>query len=194
MLSGAEFVRQSLELHLFFGRIMKEHSFFLEVGFTPRDSKLNQRADLFRREFDKFLNDVIYLSNGVVRKDVLESGEVMTPYTLKAEQASAFYTGVNIATELTKAEQNLLGAGYFRVNTDLEQTVHALNQRAIGLVASLIEFKSMILSDVLSCKMMTGNYPLLLASTLTLVLSVVLINRLVWRRLYRLAEDQYRME
>ena len=40
----------------------------------------------------------------------------------------------------------------------------------------------------------TGNYPLLLAATLTLVLSVVLINRLVWRRLYRLAEDQYRME
>jgi NitT/TauT family transport system permease protein len=39
-----------------------------------------------------------------------------------------------------------------------------------------------------------GNYALLLAATLTLVLTVVLINRLVWRRLYRLAEDQYRLE
>ncbi|MBX2999659.1 MAG: ABC transporter permease subunit [Caldilineaceae bacterium] len=39
-----------------------------------------------------------------------------------------------------------------------------------------------------------GDYPLLLAGTMTMILSVVLINRLIWRRLYRLAEDRYRME
>lgn len=39
-----------------------------------------------------------------------------------------------------------------------------------------------------------GDYPLLLAATLSMVLVVVIINRLVWRRLYRLAEGQYRME
>ncbi|MGE5221209.1 MAG: ABC transporter permease [Omnitrophica WOR_2 bacterium] len=39
-----------------------------------------------------------------------------------------------------------------------------------------------------------GNYPLLLASTLSMILAVVLINRLFWRRLYRIAEDQFRLE
>ena len=39
-----------------------------------------------------------------------------------------------------------------------------------------------------------GNYPLLLAGTLSMILSVVLINRFVWRRLYRLANEKYRME
>ena len=39
-----------------------------------------------------------------------------------------------------------------------------------------------------------GNYPVLLAATLSMILLVVLINRLVWRRLYRLAEEKYRME
>ncbi|GAB4506194.1 MAG: ABC transporter permease subunit [Anaerolineales bacterium] len=39
-----------------------------------------------------------------------------------------------------------------------------------------------------------GDYPLLLAATLSMVLAVVLINRLVWRRFYRLAEERYRME
>ncbi len=39
-----------------------------------------------------------------------------------------------------------------------------------------------------------GDYPLLLAATLSMVLTVVLINRLFWRRLYRLAEERYRME
>ena len=39
-----------------------------------------------------------------------------------------------------------------------------------------------------------GDYPLLLAATLSMVITVILINRLVWRRLYALAEDKYRME
>jgi NitT/TauT family transport system permease protein len=40
----------------------------------------------------------------------------------------------------------------------------------------------------------TSEYALLLAATLALVLAVVLINRTFWRRLYRLAEERYRME
>jgi NitT/TauT family transport system permease protein len=39
-----------------------------------------------------------------------------------------------------------------------------------------------------------GNYALLLGATLTLILVVVAINRLFWRRLYKVAEDKYRME
>jgi NitT/TauT family transport system permease protein len=39
-----------------------------------------------------------------------------------------------------------------------------------------------------------GNYPLLLAATLSMIAVVILINRLFWRRLYQLAEERYRME
>jgi NitT/TauT family transport system permease protein len=39
-----------------------------------------------------------------------------------------------------------------------------------------------------------GNYDLLLAGTLALIVTVVAINRLVWRRLYRVAEERYKME
>jgi NitT/TauT family transport system permease protein len=39
-----------------------------------------------------------------------------------------------------------------------------------------------------------GNYPLLLAGTLALVITVVVINRTFWRRLYRLAEMRYRLD
>lgn len=39
-----------------------------------------------------------------------------------------------------------------------------------------------------------GDYALLLAATLSMVLTVVLINRLWWRRLYLIAEEKYRME
>ncbi len=36
-----------------------------------------------------------------------------------------------------------------------------------------------------------GNFPLLAASVLTMAFFVVLVNRLFWKRLYRLAESRY---
>jgi NitT/TauT family transport system permease protein len=39
-----------------------------------------------------------------------------------------------------------------------------------------------------------GAYPLLRAATLAMIGTVVTINRLVWRRLYRVAEARYRLE
>src|SRR5438309_2392897 len=39
-----------------------------------------------------------------------------------------------------------------------------------------------------------GNYPMLLAATLTMILVVVLVNRLLWRRLYALAEERFRID
>jgi NitT/TauT family transport system permease protein len=40
----------------------------------------------------------------------------------------------------------------------------------------------------------TGNYALMLAATLVMVVSVILINQFFWQRLYQLAEERYRME
>jgi len=162
MLSSIDFVQQSLEIHLFFSRIMKEHSFFLEMGFTPKDDNFTQQADAFRRGFDELLGEVVSLSNGVVNPVVLQSGEIITKYTLKAEMASSYYTGVRIPTELTQAEAGLVGGGLMAINPMLEQRVQMLNQKAMGLIAALIQFKATILSNVLSCKMFTVSYPLLI--------------------------------
>jgi hypothetical protein len=162
MLSTMEYVRQSLGLHLFFARIMKEHSFFLEIGFTPKDSSFMDAADEFRMAFDEFLMDVIELSNDVVGNDFLESGEIITPYTLKAEEASAFYTGVEINTRLTKLEENLSAGRPTEYNNALVQRVYILNNRSMDLLEKLIQFKTRILRAVLTCKMFTVNYPLLI--------------------------------
>lgn len=163
MLSSGSFIRQSLELHLFFARIMKEHSFFLEIGFTPKNSNYIDEADAFRMEFDNLLCDVISISDGVVSTDFLRSGEVITPFTLEAEKASAYYTGIKIATNLTKVESELAAHSLSRHNHEtLEKKVCAINNRAMELTRDLIRFKTRLLSDVLSCKIFTVNYPLLI--------------------------------
>ncbi len=161
MLSGIEFVQQSLGLHLFFARIMKEHAFFLEAGFTPRDAAYTQQADAFRREFDGLLAEAVSLSNGVVSPAVLQSGEVITPFTLNTEAATTYLTGVQIPTQITQAEAGLAGGGLAAANPVLEQRVFQLNQRAMDLVSGIIEFKTNVLTNVSSCSMFTFNYPLL---------------------------------
>jgi hypothetical protein len=162
MFNDIDFVRQSLELHLFFARIMKEHSFFLQLGFTPRDVNFTQRANDFRLAFDELLEDVIFLSDGNVSKGVLQSGEVVTPFTLDAEKASTFYTGVQIPFDLTKAELKLMGKCRDVNNSSLVDEVSRVNRRAIRLISDLIEFKEIILENVLVCNMFTLNYPLLI--------------------------------
>lgn len=161
MLSNDNYVRQSIEIHIFFARIMKEHAFFLETGFTQRDTNFIQQADSFRTQFDHLLGEVISISNGVISPEVLQSGEVISPFTLKAETASSYFTGIQIPTNLTQAEAGLAGVGAMPVNKMLEQTVSSINQRAIGLIASLAQFKATVLSTVLSCKMFTHTYPLM---------------------------------
>ncbi len=50
------------------------------------------------------------------------------------------------------------------------------------------------LGSLISEATATGNFALLAASTLTMIIVVICLNRFFWRRLYRLAEEKYRME
>ncbi len=195
MLSSIDFIKQSVGLHLFFARIMKEHSFFLEAGFTPRDASFTQQADAFRREFDGLLGEAISVSNGVVNPGVLQSGEVITPFTLNAEMATTYFTGVQIPTQLTQAEAGLSGGGIITAGPMLEQYVSALNQRAINATAALIKLKTNTLSNVLSCKMFTFNYPLLIVHIIREAeLYLMQLRRLQSREEINLEREAYDLE
>lgn len=68
-----------------------------------------------------------------------------------------------------------------------------------SIVAEYVEFGGEThaangLGALISQATATGDYALLLAATLTMVMTVVLINRTFWRRLYRLAEERYRID
>ena len=73
MISREKYITLSLELHLFFGRIMKEHSLFLEGGFTPKNTKLSKEAEHYKVSFEKLLLDAVKLSNGRIRESVVDS-------------------------------------------------------------------------------------------------------------------------
>ncbi len=162
-MSVKNYVVNSLELHLFFGRIMKEHAFFLKAGFTPANAAFSQRAEFFKTEFENILSQAISLSNGVVSSKVLNSNELVTDFTALAEKQTAGFTGISINKELTQRELRLRsGCGECNINAAKQHQVHRLNQTALRLLDGLISFKENILRNVLNCKMFTMNYPLLI--------------------------------
>ncbi len=55
MLSRKDYIKTSLELNLFFGRIMKEHMIFMEVGLLIIDSSLILEGDQLKSSFEKNL-------------------------------------------------------------------------------------------------------------------------------------------
>lgn len=162
MLSDTDYVRQSLELNLFFLRIAKEHTFFLQAALTPRDISLAQQAECLRDEFTQLLSDAIVLADGVVSPEIFFSGELFTQYTLEAERASEFYTGLPLDTELTQREISIGRLTNPSCNPMLVNQVSSLNERACAATSALADYKSKLLQDVLSCKTFTMNYPLLI--------------------------------
>jgi len=158
-LTPGEFVKRSLDLNLFFLRIMKEHSFFLQAAFLPKDKKLAERADRFRKEFEELLEEAVDLANKNVSAVVLDSGEVVTEMTIRAEEKTEMLSGVPFDTGLTRRETRLeAGKG----DPELEDKVADLNKRVIKETEALVKFKTEILMGMLECRLFTWNFPLLI--------------------------------
>ena len=164
MISTSQYIQKSLETNLFFARIMKEHSFFLEAGFLCKDFNLIRQAEGFKNAFTEILMETINLSNGVVSPDSIMSQEFVTNNTLPAEQKTMAASGVNLNPEVTRAEMALVGAATLNpsIVPQLQSAVSALNQKAIMWSSALIQFKSTVINAVLSCNLFTWNFPLLI--------------------------------
>ena len=141
---------------------MKEHSLFLEGGFTPKNTKLSKEAEHYKVSFEKLLLDAVKLSNGRIRESVVDSGEIFTEYTLEAEKKTEYYTGISINSKITLMEKDLECKSTKNINSKVVDNVKKLNCRAMKLLDGLIEFKVRVLNGMLCCELFTVNYPLLI--------------------------------
>ena len=102
-----EYVATSLETHLFFGRIMREHALFLLAAFQAGEMGYRNKADWFREQFENVLEQTVRLADGMVSEEVLCSGEVFTEFTEMAERQTKNLTKIPINIRITQAEKKL---------------------------------------------------------------------------------------
>lgn len=152
----------SIETHLFFARIMKEHALFLEAGFPCKDETWIKKADWFRQQFEEVLSEAVDISNGRVHHNILKSGELATQFTIPAEERTSRLTGVEIDSDITRRTMDLRHGNCRDWNRTLIFRVRRLNERVLRLLDGLIEFKESILKMVCEGRLFTANYPLLI--------------------------------
>lgn len=156
------YITRSLETHLFFARIMKEHALFLEAGFVCMNIDWIQKADYFRAQFEDLLSDVVKISNGRVHSHILHSNELVTEFTIPAENGTERLSGVPIDSDITRMTHSLRSGSRRDNNSDIFRMVHQINERSICLLDGLIDFKECILKEMSAGNLFTFNYPLLI--------------------------------
>lgn len=154
-LTPARYISRSLELNLFFLRIMNEHSLLIEASLPAQNAGLAAQANTFKNQFRDLLAETVPMADGHVSPSVLNSGELVTEDTEKLEEMTQQFTGINIDTALTRSELQLkAGLG----EPHMEPQVSDLNNRAISLTNALIEFKTMLLSERKICATFTEMF------------------------------------
>ncbi len=157
-----KYITSSLELHLFFSRIMKEHAIFLEAAFPGKEKDYIEEAEWYKNGFENILYNTVLISSGLIRPKVLNSGEIVTEYTASTEAKTEELTGIPINRNITLMEENLKLGNDSNLQIVTDSMIGSINNCAINLLDGLISFKERILNEVLSCKLYTANYPLLI--------------------------------
>ncbi|KSV59623.1 DUF2935 domain-containing protein [Acetivibrio ethanolgignens] len=152
----------SIETHLFFARIMREHALFLEAGFPCKETAWIQKADWLRRQFEALLRDVTGLANGRVGSCILNSGEVVTEFTIPAERKTEGLSGIPIDSRISRMQHRLLPGCPRRENRELNRIAKGINRRAMELLKELIRFKEAMLQRIGEGELFNTNYPLLI--------------------------------
>lgn len=160
-MSNDLYVDLSLELHLFFDRIMKEHAIFLQAGFLEKDRDLKSISSNFQKIFSDILLRSINLADRNIQKNFISSSEMVTDMTKSAEEKTTNLSGIFIDTGITEKELSLQ-SGNRNITPTLLNNISNLNRDTLPIIKNFISFKNDILNKVLSCKMYTTNYPLLI--------------------------------
>lgn len=159
MVTNRNSVILSLEHHLFFSRMMKEHAIFLEVSFASMNQHIAKEADRYKAQFEKVLNQAVKLSHGVLSRDVVQSAELVTEYTQSAEREVQRFTGISIDRAITAMEEDMQGEDDAYISPKLANQVLLLNRLAIRILDGIIDFEENILKELMASSIFSASYP-----------------------------------
>lgn len=72
MLSREEFIMISLEVNMFFQRIMKEHLFLIETNLQPVEANRIAEANALKQSFAQLLAETVSHADGAVSQEAIQ--------------------------------------------------------------------------------------------------------------------------
>lgn len=158
LLSIHDFIKKSLELNLFYQRIIKEHLLFIETHLPCSETAYITEAKVLRLSFERLLGETVLVSKGIIDCDKINCSDAVTEYTLGAEELTSRLTGLSINFEITKAMLEL-DKTKIEYSDSLYSKIMDINKRSLNILKEVIEFKERVLSLKLTQCMEVLLYP-----------------------------------
>lgn len=158
MLSVHDFIKKSLELNLFYQRIIKEHLLFIESHLPCSETAYITEARVLRLSFERLLGETVLVSKGIINCEKINCSDAVTDYTLSAEELTSRLTGLSINFEITKAMEDL-DKSKIEYSDSLYSKIMDINKRSLNMLREVIDYKERVLSLKLAQCMEVLLYP-----------------------------------
>lgn len=153
---------QSLINNLFYLRTLREFCLTLELSFYKNNDNLIEISRNFGKRFEELGAKTLELSNNKIPSQILESGSFVTNYTLNTELLTEKLFNVDINTNLTIQEMNLVGNdSNIKVTEEDVRKVENINANSIELTNNFIDFCNYVLDYLENSTIFSYSYPLI---------------------------------
>lgn len=138
MLNDLELIQYSLELNLYLSRTMMEHCIFIKAAINNKEHNYTKVIEEQIKYFQKALKGLVGFSNGKIRKEFIDSKQLVTDYTMVAEENSLKCFNDTIDSTITEATKNL-SSGVPNINKENLEIVNDINQKMYNKLLYIIK-------------------------------------------------------
>ena len=147
MLNDKQFFLQSLVHNLYYLWTLREYSARIEVSFPPiyqeyinKSNELAKKAEIL----NKRVADFAYKG---LPEEVLNSGIVLTPYTLELELLTEKLFGIDIDTSITEKEKKIVVGNINPTSEDIKE-MEQINDEALVIANEFIDYANDLYSKI----------------------------------------------
>ena len=164
MLSDTTFIIQSLIDHLFYLRSLREFCLNIQLSFYENNQNTIEIAEGLGKRYEELGREAINLAGGRIPNQIIKNGYFITDYTLNSELLTEKLFNVDINTNLTVEQINLVGfddINEFKYDDEVLERVNRLNQNAIQLTKNFIDFCKSLRKNMTEGNLFSYSYPLI---------------------------------
>lgn len=164
MLSDTTYVTQSLIDHLFYLRILREFCLNIQLSFFQNNQNIIETAEELGKRYEELGIIASKISKGFIPNQIIKDRYFITDYTLDCELLTEKLFGIDINTDLTVQQKNIVGfdnISELKINEELINQVSDLNKDAIELTKDFIDFCKYLKQEMLNGNLFSYSYPLI---------------------------------
>lgn len=164
MLSDTTYVTQSLIDHLFYLRILREFCLNIQLSFFQNNQNIIETAEELGKRYEELGIIASKISKGFIPNQIIKDRYFITDYTLDCELLTEKLFGIDINTDLTVQQKNIVGfdnISELKINEELINQVSDLNKDAIELTKNFIDFCKYLKQEMLNGNIFSYSYPLI---------------------------------